>query len=131
MAGKQFNRNSNGGGFKVIARLGEDIPTRKDNENIRVQLVEAGGRKWVEARLQYKDPANPGRWVATKQAIGFNNVDDLATLGAVLTASAASAEVLAHLTPPPPADDEAPQDDDPPVIPLVVPPRAAAFASDD
>jgi hypothetical protein len=128
MAESKFDRKSDGG-FKVLAKYGAPIPTRKNTETVQVQLVQVGGdtgKKWLEARLQYLN-AN-GKWTSTKQALSFDLFEDIDALVVTLETAADNLRAEGHLPAPDapaPADDE---DDDVLVIPLKA--RAAAFNDD-
>jgi hypothetical protein len=125
--GSKFDRKSDGG-FKVLAKYGAAVPTRKSSETVQVQLVQVGGdtgKKWLEARLQYLN-AN-GKWTSTKTALSFDKIEDIEVLVATLETAADYLRAEGHL----PAPDAAVQDeveDDAPVIPLKA--RAAAFNDD-
>lgn len=83
----------NDGGFKVLRRYGEPTPTRKASERIAVQAVEAGGRKWLEARILFKSRESE-RWTPSKQAITFGSADQVTAFLDALEAGLADSDSL-------------------------------------
>ncbi len=109
--------------FKVVERYGEPIPTRKETERIVVQRVEAGGKAWVEARVEYLS-RDDNKWRSTKSALCFNSAEDIGALLDALDAASDRA-VAAGIFQQADDVDEAEEEDAPPVI--AVKPRAKAF----
>lgn len=121
---RKFTRPS--GGFKVLARYGEPIPTRKDNERIVVQTVEAGSSRWVEARVEWLDTES-GKWKGSKSAVCLSDEDAILNLADALTTAVEDAKANHGLF-----VDEPEANDDEDEIPVVkvVKARAAAFSTD-
>ena len=76
--------------FNVLAQIGDPIPTAKDNEVVKVQIVQISTPQGkmvnrIEARLFVDNSANGGYAGPTKVALTFDDLDAITGIVEALT----------------------------------------------